>query len=506
MSKTYISLAFTFFMSVSPACYAKAAPSDVESMRQIMLKAGVPGMSISVIDGQNERAIALGSRGVHHASKVDSKTRFKVGSISKSFTGLAIALLAHEGTLDLSEPIHHRLPELTALNYKRGKPLTIKSFLMHEVDLDLPALDVLLWPQPNRYTVHDVLSAALQVRRIELPAGQISYSNAAYVMLGEVVRRTSGLPFEGFVQQRIFHPLGMHQCAYGNIRNGHTARANLAVPHIELRGRTIPIRKDKGTVPVGIDAAAAGARCSASDMLKWLRFLADSSTSDRRLSDALSLAIALDPKCDLLRNTACGRTQYAFGFEVSTDDSNHFLTHSGGVAGMYSTYVVWPKTRQGFAVMLNKSSLTARHQLVQFIHQWLAKKLPEQLHNNSVDPPGEVALLDRSSKLSHRTISALHGRYQSNWLGEVSIYRQNDHVILDVLRSPRLKGLVKVVGHQMSVHWLDPAVGSDSLLDITSMNGKRVNEFRLLPIAQSDFDFSYITFQRDKRTSPAGRM
>ena len=179
-----------------------------------------PGMSYAVvIDGQAVLVRGLGVRDATDkvmsvAGQVAPDTVFRIASMSKSFTAMAVLLLRDEGKLALDDPAERHVPELRSwkLPTTDSAPVTLRQLLAHVAGLpeDNPQGDRTLAVTPQR------LSAWLAggVPFSSAPGSAFEYSNLGFVILGRVVTNVSGKPYQAFVRDRLLLPLGMRDTRY----------------------------------------------------------------------------------------------------------------------------------------------------------------------------------------------------------------------------------------------------------------------------------------------------
>jgi len=138
---------------------------------------------------------------------------FEIGSITKQFTAAAILILAEEGRLSLSDPITRHLPDYPSY----GDSITIVHLLTH-------TSGIVSYTESLEYAATGIASALSVDELIDLfsglptefaPGDRWAYSNSGYVLLGAIIEAASGLPYETFVERRIFEPLGMERSYYG---------------------------------------------------------------------------------------------------------------------------------------------------------------------------------------------------------------------------------------------------------------------------------------------------
>jgi len=190
-----------------------------------------PGAAILVREnGQTSFQRGYGVRDLRTRRAIDSRTNFRLASCTKQFTAMAIMLLVHDGKLRYDAHLTDVFPEFP--DY--GKAITLRNLLNHTSGL--PDYESLMDQIPEgqaRWTknrqIHDAEVLALlkgQKGGKFSPGTQWSYSNSGYVVLGLVVAKVSGKPFEDFLEERIFAPLKMnHTLAYVREKNEVPERA-----------------------------------------------------------------------------------------------------------------------------------------------------------------------------------------------------------------------------------------------------------------------------------------
>ncbi|HEX2520110.1 MAG TPA: serine hydrolase domain-containing protein, partial [Castellaniella sp.] len=198
----------------------------------------VPGIALGIVrDGE---IVHLRGFGVADSSgrALTAETPFITGSLSKSFTAVAIMQLAERDALDLDAPVQRYLPWFRVADSEASERITLRHLLYQTSGLPARA--------GNHGIVDgDTSDAALErqvraLRSIELanPVGLIHvYSNANYMTLGLVVQAVAGQSYDDYVQEHIFTPLGMRQSFASK---DAARRAGLASGHRYWFGVPVP--------------------------------------------------------------------------------------------------------------------------------------------------------------------------------------------------------------------------------------------------------------------------
>lgn len=197
-----------------------------------------PGMAVLVKkNGVTMVQRGFGVRDLRTHSSIDANTNFRLASCTKQFTAMAVMLLVHEGKLHYDE----RLTDIFPSFPEYGKAITIRNLLNHTSGLPdyeelMDKTSLTSWTESQQIRDEEVLTLLQAEKRGKFaPGTQWSYSNSGYVVLGLVVARVSGEPFENVLRERIFKPLKMtHTLAYVREKNevhnrayGHSKESNV---------------------------------------------------------------------------------------------------------------------------------------------------------------------------------------------------------------------------------------------------------------------------------------
>jgi CubicO group peptidase (beta-lactamase class C family) len=172
--------------------------------------AHVPGAAWGiVIDAELAHSGATGVREVATNAPVDADTVFRIASMTKSFTAMAILKLRDEGRLALDDPAERYVPELKTLRYPTtdSPRITIRHLLTHAEG----------FPEDNPWGDQQLSQSDARLSRMlrdgipfsNAPGVAYEYSNYGFAILGRIVSQVSGRPYDDYVSQNILQPLGM---------------------------------------------------------------------------------------------------------------------------------------------------------------------------------------------------------------------------------------------------------------------------------------------------------
>jgi CubicO group peptidase (beta-lactamase class C family) len=276
-------------------------------------------------------------------------TVYRIGSITKQFTGLMLMQLAQDGTVSFSDPVQRYLPELNAIGGRRegAPPITLLQLatMTSGIGREPANLPKYLVGPVSRW--EQTLIAALEETKYDYePGTRYFYSNVGYAILGAALSRAAKVPFTAHVEQRIFVPLGMTQTAFepnaailSAIAKGYqidgSGRVSSDAPQREHAGRGYK-------VPNGAIYTTVG------DLARFLAFeLGEGPES------VLKKAALREQQSRV--GSANGRLDsgYGIGFQLARRGEHVFLGHSGSVAGYTAQAWIHPASKTGLIVLRN---------------------------------------------------------------------------------------------------------------------------------------------------------
>lgn len=320
--------------AVSPTKTGVAALDDLFAPRN---RSDAPGLVIGVAQhGKPVYRRGFGLASVELAVANTPWTRMRIGSTSKHFTCLAIMLLAEDGLLDIDTAVGHYLPELSP---EQGRP-TLRQLMSHtggsRCYLDIGFLGDNLAIKP----AGQALAALMRQRDVNFaPGDKFIYNNGGYHLLSVVIDRVGGMPFERFLQERIFSPLGMHDTA--SVPNDFEIVRGMATLHIGL-----PEGGYKRGIFPTMEVRGEGAMISSvDDMLRWMAHL----RGPKLVGSEESWAQILAPT--RLNNGSA--VPYGLGLMRYPYRGVEVIQHAGGVIGGTCQMLTVPEHGLDIIIMAN---------------------------------------------------------------------------------------------------------------------------------------------------------
>jgi D-alanyl-D-alanine carboxypeptidase len=297
-----------------------------------------PGAAvIAVKDGKVVFRKGYGMANLELGVPIRPEMVFRLGSITKQFTTVAILMLAEQGKLSVTDEITKYLPDFPT----QGHKITIENLLTHTSGVknytSLPEW-LPLWRKDM--TVTDLIALFKDKPLDFAPGEKWSYSNSGYILLGAIIEKVSGQKYEDFIEKRIFAPIGMTHSFYD-----HTDRL--------IPGRVQGYSKDKDgfvncaylsmTQPYSAGSLAS----SVDDLALW-----DQALYTEKLVKQESLKRAWTTFH--LNN---GKpTNYGYGWGISLLDRHPVIAHDGGINGFATSGLRLPEIHGYVAVLTNLDS------------------------------------------------------------------------------------------------------------------------------------------------------
>jgi CubicO group peptidase (beta-lactamase class C family) len=320
----------------------------------------VPGLVWGVvIDGRLAHVESAGVRDLSSNAPVTAGTVFRIASMTKSFTSLAILKLRDEGKLSLEDPLSKWIPEFARMELPTldTPPLRIRQILSHSAG----------FPEDNPWGDRQLSASDADLdqwlrRGIPFstpPGTRYEYSNYAFGLLGRVVTKASGMPYEKYVREEILSKLHMDASTF---EFSQVPAANRAVGYrLQADGTYL----EEAPLPHGVFGSMGGLLTTATDLGKYVAFHLsawpprdDPDTGPVRRSSVREMAHLWTPSNLTARLSGNGveasETGYGYGLRVTTDCRfEHIVGHGGGLPG-FGSYMTWlPDYGVGMFAMAN---------------------------------------------------------------------------------------------------------------------------------------------------------
>lgn len=334
--------------------YASLEGFILEKMRE----AKVPGLSISIVaDGRTEYERGFGFRDILSGLPATPRTLYGIGSVTKSFTALAVMQLVEEGKIGLDDPVDKYVPTVPK---PFGESPRIRHLLTHTSGL--PALgyaeafgggftgsDDAWLPVCSPEDVITFMQDA-QDWAVCRPGEAYFYLNEGYVLLGYIISKLARTSYEEYVQQKILRPLRMERTFFTKM--DVDKENDRATPYIiDREGKHIPSNFPYGINPDG------GLVSNVIDLTKYIEMcIGRGEFEGKRLVAKKTFEAIEEPRINLPYEYF-GNEAYGFGWRITPDFYKYKLVGHGGSVDVHTAYVGYiPERRIGVAVLANPSN------------------------------------------------------------------------------------------------------------------------------------------------------
>ncbi|HEY9629527.1 MAG TPA: serine hydrolase domain-containing protein [Coleofasciculaceae cyanobacterium] len=264
-----------------------------------------------------------------------AQTKFRIGSLTKQFTAMAILILQAQGELNVHDRICTYLSECPATWQK----ITIHQLLTHTSGIpDFTRFPDYLTTQGSPSSPTQTIARFKEKPLDFQPGEKFSYSNSGYVVLGAIIEQASGATYEAFLRENIFVPLQMLDTGYdhnnGDLAVGYRDQANLA-----------------DFVDMSIPYAAGGLYSTVEDLYRWDQALYTEKLIPKTLLDMMFTPFALTSDQSGLRYG------YGYGWGIGEEDDHPIISHEGGINGFHSVIARYPNDKVVIIILGNRQDM-----------------------------------------------------------------------------------------------------------------------------------------------------
>lgn len=310
----------------------------------------IPGIAYGIVV-DNELVLASATGQINLAKELDASinSSFRIASMTKSFTAMAILKLQEEGKLSLSDPVADHIPEMSNLTYLTSDApiIDIENLLTMTTGFpeDNPWGDRQL-DEPDQMLI-DLIAEGVSFSNAS--SYKFEYSNLGFALLGNIVTRVSGKPYQEYIREHIFQPLGMEH-TYWEYSNIPEDQLVLGYRWEDEQWKLEPILHD------GSFGAMGGLITSIEDFSKYVSFhLSAWPPRSEQVTGPVSRSAlremqtpqysGLNAKNTDSNGDPCATVSgYGYGLGITRDCKGRIrVSHGGALPGFGSNYVFYPE-------------------------------------------------------------------------------------------------------------------------------------------------------------------
>ena len=354
------------------SCYSQQMTAALDKLFESRYENEKSGASVLISkNGHIVYMRQFGLADVENNIPITGSTKFSIGSVTKQFTAGAILMLQEQGKINVNKSVGSYLPEFVVPNYTG---VTIAHLLTHTsgVPSDNHA-KVISKNLRNHLLPHDIVDAIKNEPLLFVPGEKYDYSNNAYVLLGLVIEKVSGLSYSEFLDRNIFKPLSMTNTQVGyyqdvimNRANGYTGNENDELVNATYHSSSF----------------SAGAIVStAEDLNKWIGALFSEKIINKKSLDLMLQNYTLNNG---------NKLNIGFGWEINEIVGSKTFEHTGFEPGFKTNSIYAPEEELYIVVLQNNemgsptpSSIKAM--AISLNKPYAVKRLSKQLAKDDLD-------------------------------------------------------------------------------------------------------------------------
>lgn len=354
------------------------------------LEHGLAGLALArVVAGRPAEIAVAGSADIHLDVAISPDTRFRIASLTKPFTALALMQLWQSGELDLDAPVNRYLRGFCVEGRPHPDAVTARHLLTHTAGLgelrkrtDWLRPSELLTPRHRNRTPVSVTEYYAPALRATQPAGtKWSYSDHGFRVLGQLVADISGIPYGHYISENIFRPLGMSSSFVGL---DDAMESDMAIGYAPKSGTLKPV-----VLRQAIGPGSGGIVSSIRDLATFASALIFNDLVPVRRATLMQM---WRPHFRLAGVVGV----QGLGFQIRHGAQELTVEHGGGFAGFGSQLVVNTERNVAVVALMNTTALLAPPVITdEVLHAHLGTPPPHRLLPASHDPAAWTRLPGR---------------------------------------------------------------------------------------------------------------
>jgi CubicO group peptidase (beta-lactamase class C family) len=328
--------------------------AKIDAIFKPLLSPDSPGFAVGVMqNGELIFSRGYGLADLNTRVPITAHTNFRLASVTKQFTAMAVMLLVHDGKLRYDETLTEIFQEFPPY----GRKITVRHLLNHTSGLkryeEIYEKETAGTPSDKIRQLRD--SDVLRILEQQssgsfAPGERWEYSNSGYAVLAMVVERVSGKSFSDFLGQRIFDPLGMnHTVAYVN---GKNEVPNRAFGYRKASDSEVWTFSDQS--PTSAVLGDGGIYTSIGDIAKWDRALSMNTLISKEDMEPALTPVRVEGGVNLSDGA---KSEYGFGWFLDAYKGHRRVWHDGDTSGFHTSIQRLPADQLTVVVLANRTDV-----------------------------------------------------------------------------------------------------------------------------------------------------
>jgi CubicO group peptidase (beta-lactamase class C family) len=330
---------FVFLLVVGPLAQGAELTDRIDAyIKEVMERDQIPGVSVGVAKG-GEVLVAKGYGYAEMENDVEATehTVYRIGSVSKQFTSVAIMMLVEQGKLRLDDEMTKFFPDYPT----HGLTVTVDRLLNHTSGIKGYTEMESFWSEARLDLSHEEMIELFSSVPFEFEPGEkYQYNNSAYYLLGLIIEKVSGREYAEFLEDNVFEPLGLRETHY--LYNA---------PIVKNRAEGYEV--DEGAIvndeplSMRLPYAAGSLGSSVMDLLAWQKALEDHKLLSKESYEKMRIPAQLIDGSN---------TTYGYGLALGRLEGRMKIAHGGGINGFRAQLSHYPDDDLTVVVLCNSGS------------------------------------------------------------------------------------------------------------------------------------------------------
>lgn len=351
------------FLILSTVCtsFADEKTDKVDKIFALWDKPDSPGCALAIVkEGEVIYKRGYGMANLENNVPINPQSVFYIGSVSKQFVTMCIALLAQEERLSLDDNVRKYIPELP--DY--GSPITIRHLIHHTSGIrDYLTLEDIAGIPFGFYHEEDVLELIVRQKELNFkPGDEYLYSNSGYFLLSVIIHRASGKTLRQYAQEKIFDPLGMKNSRFHD--NYQELIKNRASGYLAQGGG-----RYKNFISTFDCVGSGGLFTSVEDLYLWDQNFYHHKAGGKEVYDLMHTVGTLNSGIKL---------DYAFALNIKRYRGLKTVDHGGALGGYKSALIRFPEQNFSVICLSNLNSFNPTRLSLRVANVYLADFFTEE--------------------------------------------------------------------------------------------------------------------------------
>jgi CubicO group peptidase (beta-lactamase class C family) len=381
----------------------------------------------------------------------------------------------------------------------------VRDLLVHRSGLALGAGDLMFFPASD-LSSEEIVKRLRYVPLATSFRSAYAYDNVLYLVAGKVIEAISGKPWNLFIKERIFSPLGM-ATSKTSIRDLEPSD-NFAEPHARVDGVLAAIRPDV----LDNNAPAGAIQSSVAEMSKWIAMQLNtgeipggkrlfSAAQSKEMWSAITPIPFGDPP-PTLTALKTNFSAYGLGWGLNEYRGYRVVSHTGGLSGMVSKVTMVPELKLGVIVLTNQESGAAFSSITMAIldqymkapaTDWIAAYdvLVKAGEKTAAEAMAKAGAKRNAASKPSLALAGYAGRYRDPWYGDVTIKEEGGKLVMRFSHTPDLTGEMEHWQYDTFIaHWKNRTMNADAYVTFSLKPDGSVDQIKMAAVSLLT-DFSY---------------